>query len=150
MGGGMVARLNRYSVLCGAMCGILALTLAGCSTPEEKAAFAKRKQPPQAVIVKPAKGTPVVETSTQQYYKDGYPSFNAPPTAANVQINDQQAGDLVKQLTALGSQRKAGTVSEAEYQRRVAEMRKLAAEHGQDTLQEIQKEGGTQPAPTQN
>ncbi|MBB3288921.1 MULTISPECIES: hypothetical protein [Rhizobium] len=150
MGGGMVARLNRYSVLCGAMCGILALTLAGCSTPEEKAAYAKRKQPPQAVIVKPAKGTPIVETSTQQYYKDGYPSFNAPPTAANVQINDQQAGDMVKQLTALGAQRKAGTISEAEYQKRVAEMRKLAAEHGQDTLQEIQKEGGAQPAPTQN
>lgn len=150
MGGGMVARLNRYSVLCGAMCGILALTLAGCSTPEEKAAFAKRKQPPQAVIVKPAKGSQVEETSTQQHYKDGYPSFNAPPTAANVQINDQQAGDMVKQLTALGSQRKAGTISEAEYQKRVADMRKLAAEHGQDTLQEIQKEGATPPAQTQN
>ena len=149
MGGGMVARLNRYSVLCGAMCGMFALTLAGCSTPEEKADFAKRKQPPVAVIVKPAKGSPVDLGNTQQYYKDGYPSFNAPPTAANVQINDQQAGDMVKQLTALGSQRKAGTISEAEYQKRVADMRKLAAEHGQDTLSQIQQEGA-QPAPTQN
>ncbi|MGZ9720770.1 hypothetical protein [Rhizobium miluonense] len=150
MGSGMVARLNRYSVLCGAMCGIFALTLAGCSTPEEKAAYAKRKQPPEAVIIKPTKGTPITETSTQQHYKDGYPSFNAPPTAANVQINDQQAGDMVKQLSALGSQRKAGVISEAEYQKRVAEMRKLAAEHGQDTLQEIQKESSGQPGQTQN
>ncbi|OCJ12228.1 hypothetical protein A6U86_04135 [Rhizobium sp. AC27/96] len=150
MGGGMVARLNRYSVLCGAMCGILALTLAGCSTPEEKAEFAKRKQPPAAVIVKAPKGSQVDLSNTQQYYKDGYPSFNAPPTAANVQINDQQAGDLVKQLTALGAQCKAGTISEAEYQKRVAEMRKLAAEHGQDTLQEIQKESSAQPSQTQN
>ena len=144
MGGGMVAGLNRYSVLSGALLGILVLALAGCSTPEEKAAYAKRKQAPLAVVVKSDDSS-----STQQHYKDGYPSFNAPPTAANVQINDQQAGDMVKQLTALGSQRKAGTISEAEYQKRVADMRKLAAEHGQDTLSQIQQEGA-QPAPTQN
>jgi len=153
MGGGMVARLNRYSVLCGALCGILALALAGCTTPEEKAAFAKSKQAPQAVVVKSAEGKPVDEGNTQQHYKDGYPSFNAPPTAANVQINDQQAADLVKQLTALGSQRKAGTISEAEYQKRVAEMRKLAAEHGQDTLSQIQQQSpptGQPPIQTQN
>ncbi|MDL2398530.1 hypothetical protein [Rhizobium mayense] len=153
MGGGMVARLNRYSVLCGALYGIIALALAGCSTPEEKAAFAKRQQPPQAVVVKSAQGKPVDEGNTQQHYKDGYPSFNAPPTAANVQINDQQAADLVKQLTALGTQRKDGTISEAEYQKRVAEMRKLAAEHGQDTLSQIHQESpptGQPPVQTQN
>lgn len=149
MGGGMVARLNRYSVLSGALFGILALALAGCSTPEEKAAFAKRKQAPQAVVVRSVDGKPVDEGSTQQHYKDGYPSFNAPPTAANVQINDQQASDIGKQLSSLGAQRKAGTISEAEYQKRVADMRKLAAEHGQDTLSEIQQ-GGAQPGQTQN
>ncbi len=122
------------------MCGVLALALAGCTTPEEKAAFAKSKLAPQAVIVKSAEGKPVDEGNTQQHYKDGYPSFNAPPTAANVQINDQQAADIGKQLTALGAQRKAGTISEAEYQKRIAEMRKLAAEHGQDTLSQIQQQ----------
>lgn len=147
--GGIVARLNRNSVFCGAVFGILALALAGCSTPEEKAAFAKRKQAPQAVVVKSANGSPVDEGSTQQHYKDGYPSFNAPPTAANVQINDQQAADMAKQLTALGAARKAGSISEAEYQKRVADMRKLAAEHGQDTLSEIQQQSG-QPSQTQN
>jgi hypothetical protein len=145
MGGGMVAKFNRYSIVGSVLGGILALTLAGCSTPEEKAAFAKSKLAPQAVIVKSAKGNPVDEGSTQQHYKDGYPSFNAPPTAANVQINDQQAAGMVKQLTALGSQRKAGTISEAEYQKRVAEMRKLAAEHGQDTLTQIHQQS-QQPA----
>ncbi len=149
MGGGMVARLNRYSVLSGALFGILALALAGCSTAEEKAAFAKRKQAPQAVVVKSVDGKAVDEGSTQQHYKDGYPSFNAPPTAANVQINDQQASDIGKQLTSLGAQRKAGTISEAEYEKRVADMRKLAAQHGQDTLSEIQQQGA-QPSQTQN
>nr|WP_246779466.1 hypothetical protein [Rhizobium sp. BK313] len=149
----MVARLNRYSVFCGALCGVLALALAGCTTPEEKAAFAKSKLAPQAVIVKSAEGKPVDEGNTQQHYKDGYPSFNAPPTAANVQINDQQAADIGKQLTALGAQRKAGTISEAEYQKRIAEMRKLAAEHGQDTLSQIQQQSpptGQPPIQTQN
>lgn len=140
MGGGMVERLNRYSVLCSVVGGILALTLAGCSTPAEKAAFAARKQAPQAVVVKSEDGKPVDEGSTQQHYKDGYPSFNAPPTAANVQINDQQAADLQKQLTALGSKRQSGAITEAEYQKRVAEMRKLAAEHGQDTLSQIKQQ----------
>lgn len=149
MGGGMVVKLNRYSLLSGAMCGILVLMLSGCTTPEEKADYTRRRTPPPAVIVKSAKGSPVDQTGTQQHYKDGYPSFNAPPTAANVQINDQQAGDLVKQLTALGSQRKAGTISEAAYQKRVADMRKLAAEHGQDTLQQIQQQGNP-PTQTQN
>jgi len=35
--------------------------------------------------------------------------------------------------------RKAGTISEAEYQRRLLELRKLAAEHGQDTQAQIAK-----------
>jgi hypothetical protein len=134
MSGGMVVRFNRYFLIC----GVLASALAGCSTPAERAAWAARRAAPQAVIVKSNEGKPVDENATE-HTSDGFPTFNAPPTAANVQINDQQAGDLQKQLTALGAGRKAGTISEAEYQRRVAEMRKLAAEHGQDTLSQIQQ-----------
>ncbi|MDE1993686.1 MAG: SHOCT domain-containing protein, partial [Rhizobiaceae bacterium] len=106
---------------------------------------------PQSVVVKSEEGKPVDQGSTQQHYKDGYPSFNGPLTAANVQINDQQASDIGKQLTALGNQRASGAISEAEYQKRVADMRKLAAEHGQDTLTQIhqQSQAPADPTPAQ-
>lgn len=39
---------------------------------------------------------------------------------------------------ALGAPR-VGTISEAEYQRRLLELRKLAAEHGQDAQAQIAK-----------
>ncbi|MGO8048595.1 hypothetical protein ACC713_38210, partial [Rhizobium johnstonii] len=66
-------------------------------------------------------------------------NFGAPLTAANVQMSDEQAAELQHQLTALAARRKAGARSEAEYQAKVAEMRRLAAKHGTDTLSEISK-----------
>ncbi len=42
-------------------------------------------------------------------------------------------------MEALGRMRKNGTISEAEYQRRVVEYRKLAADHASDALKEIAK-----------
>ncbi|MFP3545838.1 hypothetical protein SB748_20420 [Rhizobium sp. SIMBA_035] len=116
-----------------------AMTLAGCtSTPDEKAALAARRAAPTAVVMTATKGEAPAESGLS-HYRDGYPSFGAPLTAANVQMNDDEAKGLQAKLTALGAQRKAGTISEAEYQRRVAEYRKLAADHGTDTLSEITK-----------
>jgi hypothetical protein len=135
MGCGKVMKRDRY-LLAGA---ILMTALAGCSTPAERAAWAAKRQAPQAVIVKSASNTPSGETSVD-HTSDGFPTFNNPPTAANVQISNDQATDMQKQLTALGAKRKAGMISEAEYNRRVAEMRKLGADHGQDTLNEIQQQ----------
>jgi hypothetical protein len=114
-----------------------AMALAGCMrTPEEKAAFAAKQAAPTAVIMEPTKGAAPTESGLS-HYKDGYPGFGAPLTAANVQMSDEEAGNLQQKLTALGAQRKAGAISEAEYQRRVAEYRKLAEQHGADTLSEI-------------
>ena len=112
------------------------LALSGCSTPEERAAAAARRTAPTAVVMKSEKGQPIDENSTP-HTKDGYPTFG-PLTAANVQINDQQAAGLQSQLTALAASREAGTITQAEYERRVAEMRKLAVEHGPDTLSQIE------------
>ena len=116
----------------------LALALCGCTTPEEKQAAAARRAAPTAVVVKPETGQPIGENTTP-HSTDGFPTFNAPLTAANVQLSDQQAGDAQKQLTALAASKQAGTITEAEYEKRVAEMRKLAAEHGSDTLSQIEK-----------
>ncbi|WP_028748334.1 hypothetical protein [Rhizobium mesoamericanum] len=114
-----------------------AMMLAGCmETPAEKAAFAARQAAPAPVVMNATKGEAPTQSGLS-HYKDGYPGFGAPLTAANVQMGDEEAGGVQKKLTALAAQRKAGTISEAEYQRRVAEFRKLAAEHGAETLSEI-------------
>lgn len=66
-----------------------------------------------------------------------YPSFSEPLTAANTQMTDQDAVKMEHNLSALGKARRAGSISEAEYKRRVEEMRKLAAQHGPETQAEI-------------
>ncbi|WP_111565023.1 hypothetical protein [Rhizobium sp.] len=116
-----------------------AMALAGCMrTPEEKAEIAARRAAPTAVVMNATKGEAPTESGLS-HYRDGYPGFGAPLTAANVQMNDEEASGLQQKLTALSNRRKAGTISEAEYQRRVAEYRKLAEDHGQETLSEITK-----------
>ncbi|MBO9124081.1 MULTISPECIES: hypothetical protein [unclassified Rhizobium] len=116
-----------------------AMALAGCMrTPEEKAAFAAKQAAPTAVVMNATKGEAPTESGLS-HYRDGYPGFGAPLTAANVQMNDEEASGLQQKLTALSNRRKAGTISEAEYQRRVAEYRKLAEDHGPETLSEITK-----------
>lgn len=72
-------------------------------------------------------------------YADGYPSFAGSLNAANVQMTNEEAQALQFRLTALSKARKAGTISEAEYQAKLAELRKLAAEHGADTQALIAK-----------
>ncbi len=59
-----------------------------------------------------------------------YPTFDRQLTAANTQIGDDEAVSTEAQLTALGRARANGQVSEAEYRSRLAELRRLAAEHG--------------------
>lgn len=116
-----------------------AVALAGCMyTPEEKAAIDARRAAPTAVVMNATKGEAPAEGGLA-HSPDGYPNFGAPLTAANVQMSDEEAADLQHKLTALSTQRKAGTITEAEYQRRVAEYRKLAADHGPETLSEITK-----------
>ncbi|MBC2773824.1 SHOCT domain-containing protein [Rhizobium sp. AQ_MP] len=70
-------------------------------------------------------------------YRDGYPNFGGSLNAANVQMSNDEATALQAQLTSLGAARSAGTISEAEYQARLAELRKLAAQHGPETQAQI-------------
>ena len=132
---GHIATFTRTAAICAAA---MAFALAGCNkTAEEKKAFAQRMAAPTAVVMPASKGEPVEGGLTKS--RDGYPSFGAPLTAANVQMSDEQAAELQHQLTALSAKRQSGAISEAEYQRRVAEMRALAADHGAATLSEITK-----------
>ncbi len=70
-------------------------------------------------------------------YPDGYPNFAGSLDAANVQMSNEEATALQAQLTSLGAARKAGNITEAEYQARLAELRKLAAEHGPEAQAQI-------------
>lgn len=57
---------------------------------------------------------------------DKYPDFSQPLDSAMEQMSDEDAARIQAQLTALARQRKAGTVSEAEYWRRVKALQALA------------------------
>lgn len=69
------------------------------------------------------------QTQGQIKTADGYPSFATPLTAASAQMTNEDANALGAKLSALSRARQSGAVSEAEYQRRVAELRKLAADN---------------------
>ncbi|MDB5552346.1 MAG: putative lipoprotein [Rhizobium sp.] len=56
---------------------------------------------------------------------DRYPDFSKPLDSAMPQMTDADAAQMETQLSALARQRRAGTVSEAEYRRRVAELQAL-------------------------
>jgi len=70
-------------------------------------------------------------------YPDGYPNFAGSLQAASVQMSNEEAAALQAQLTSLGAARRSGAITEAEYQARLAELRKLAAQHGAETQAQI-------------
>jgi hypothetical protein len=70
-------------------------------------------------------------------YPDGYPNFAGSLSAASVQMSNEEASALQAQLTSLGAARKSGAITEAEYQSRLAELRRLAAQHGAETQAQI-------------
>ncbi|MCA1494622.1 hypothetical protein [Sinorhizobium alkalisoli] len=67
-----------------------------------------------------------------------YPSVYGQKPAAMGQMTDEEALNQQERLTALAAQRRSGSISEAEYQRRLKEMRALAEQHGADTLKQIE------------
>ena len=67
-----------------------------------------------------------------------YPDITALVSAETQQMSDTEAADYSTSLTALAHRRKAGTISEAEYRRQLAELRALRDNHGKATLSEIE------------
>jgi hypothetical protein len=68
-----------------------------------------------------------------------YPGFNGPLLAAGPQMSDEEALGLAAEMEALSKRKRSGTVSEAAYNKRMAELQTLARNHGSDTVKEIQK-----------
>ncbi len=124
----LTARLALAAALCAA--------LAGCAS-DNAATSAGPMATPQVVTVVP--GTPSGPAATGPQNTGYYPGFSKPLTSASLQMTEEEAAAQQKQLSALGAARTRGAISEAEYRRREAALRKLAATHGSETLAEIEK-----------
>ena len=101
----------------------LAVALTGCSTatPKTAALYA-----PKVVVT----GTQPVSTVQPVMANTGvYPTFGRPITAANVQMDDVEATRVHARMTGLTAQHQSGAVSDAEYQKQMADLRRLAASH---------------------
>jgi hypothetical protein len=111
--------------------------LSGCNSQSFALDDGIPNTPPPAVIVQnktaPAPGPLTVRNTGT------YPTFDPTLTAAAEQIEDDDYHQAEPRLAALAKARRSGSISEAEYNRRVAEYRKLAAEHGNDALANISK-----------
>ncbi len=118
-----------------ALCVALVATLAGCAASRQ-GEVAQTEGTPSPVVTVSRDAAPM-PTETGPRRTGVYPTFAKPLTAANVQMSDAEAANIEGQMRALTAAKRAGNVSEAEYQRRLAELRKLAQQHGQDTLSEI-------------
>ncbi|MCJ8518295.1 hypothetical protein ABID21_001396 [Pseudorhizobium tarimense] len=105
--------------------GTLPILLAGCNSFALDDGIPNTA--PQAIVVSgqgAPEGRPLAKRNTGTY-----PTFGPQLTAANTQIADEQAAGTEAQLSALAQARANGHVSEAEYQQRLAELRRLAAQH---------------------
>jgi hypothetical protein len=85
-----------------------------------------------------AESSPPVATGTAG--ADRYPDFSRPLAAAMKQMSDEEARQMSAEISALDQGRVAGSISEAEYLRRVRELEELARLHGQQTISQIEAE----------
>lgn len=96
-------------------------------------------------LLPPEEETDPVFTGTGQVANTGrYPNLNIEPRAATAQMSDTERDILIQQMSSLNAAHGNGQISEAEYRRRVAELRRLAETHSGETIERIEK-----PAPTQ-
>ncbi len=111
----------------------VAAGLSGCFSVD---GASLQSQPLAEVATTPA---PVTTTTmpTGPVNTGRYPTFGGPLTAANVQMENTDAAKIEARMTALSAARRSGSVTEAEYQRRLAELRRLASEHGAAAEAEI-------------
>ncbi|HUH49697.1 MAG TPA: SHOCT domain-containing protein [Mycoplana sp.] len=67
-----------------------------------------------------------------------FPDITAPVHAATAQMSNEEAASISARMSGLVSQRRAGTISEADYNKEMLELQALAANHGADTLKDIE------------
>ncbi|KQQ46865.1 hypothetical protein ASF69_06750 [Rhizobium sp. Leaf311] len=107
------------------ICGILLPLMGGCRNLDPVVAPANMKRPAAQVV-----GPRTVDSSPVAQKRDTgtYPTFATPMTAALPQMENDEANTMETSMTRLGNARSKGQISEAEYKRRVAELRALSAQ----------------------
>lgn len=91
--------------------------------------------PPPAVIVQTSSAPQPGPAGARN--TGTYPSLSPTLRAAAEQIEDDDYANAESRLAALARARSSGSISQAEYDRRVAEYRDLAAGHGAQTEADI-------------
>lgn len=81
---------------------------------------------------------PLFEGSGQVNRTGQYPNINVQPRGATTQMGTTEAANRMQQMQALSRALADGRISMAQYQRRLVELRKLAATHSQDTIEKIE------------
>lgn len=103
-------------------CGTLVSLVSSCTTAEPITAPAYTQRP-TAQVVGPR---PVNASAVSQKRDTGtYPTFAPPLTAAGTQMTEEEATSMQAGLSRHGSAPRKGQISEAEYKRRIAELRAL-------------------------
>ena len=104
------------------VCGLLLPLIAGCTTPKPIVAPEHMERPKARIVgPQPVGSEPAVKRDT-----GAYPTFAKPMTAAMPQMEENEATTMEQNLTALGAARRRGQITEAEYKRRVAELKALS------------------------
>lgn len=67
-----------------------------------------------------------------------YPNINSEPSPSLMQMSDEQRAALLSEMQALADAHARGVVSSAEYNRRLAELRRLAATHSDEAIKIIE------------
>lgn len=115
--------------------GCLVTIVSGCASSDTTA---HRRQAP--VVIVDTDTTSSGEGVSTALRKTGtYPSLGAPLRAANRQMSATDVSSMSSQLQALSNARATGVISDAEYKTRLAELEKLSATHGAETLKQIEK-----------
>jgi hypothetical protein len=82
---------------------------------------------------------PLFTGSGQASTTGNYPNINATPHGATSQLSDSQAAALKDQMAALAKAQDEGRVSPAQYSRRLAELRRLAATRSEEVIKQIEQ-----------
>ena len=113
------------------------MLLTGCTTSKLDLPDSERFPAPQAIVTDGEDQAADVEANGPSV-TGKYPGFSQPLRAASIQMTDVDVAKMQKQLAGLSRKRSSGAITDAQYKARVEELRKLAAEHGAETIKEIQ------------
>ena len=102
---------------------IAAPLLSACQSDSPKVPPAQLQPVAHVVGPQPVATTPVTVRRTD----DGFPTFDGKLTAAGQQMSDEEASQMDASLSRLSAARSRGSISQAEYNRRVQELRDIGA-----------------------